>query len=113
MEIGVACVFYKLAHGVNFLICLEVFVMGKFTVYFVLHEVVYAINKTHRNLISWPKEDDIQIIMVDFKTWCGLPSMQGAIDGRHVSIAKPLEPFAEDYFYHKTCRYNIVAQAVC
>ncbi len=39
MEIGVACVFYKLAHGVNFLISLEVFVMGKFTVYFVLHEV--------------------------------------------------------------------------
>ncbi len=107
-----ACVIYKLAHGVSFLICLELFVMGKFMVFFFFHEVVYAINKTYRNFISWPKENDIQIIMVDFKTWCGLPSMQGAIDGRHVSIAKPLEPFDEDYFYHKTCGYNIVAQAV-
>jgi hypothetical protein len=38
--------------------------------------------------------------------------MQGAIDGTHVSIAKPLRPFVEDYFYHKTCGYNIVAQAI-
>jgi hypothetical protein len=54
----------------------------------------------------------MQTIVVDFKMWCGLPSMQGAIDGTHVSIAKPLRPFVEDYFYHKTCGYTIVAQAV-
>jgi hypothetical protein len=54
----------------------------------------------------------MQTIVVDFKTWCGLSSMQGAIDGTHVSIAKPLGPFAKDYFYHKRCGYNIVAQAV-
>jgi hypothetical protein len=54
----------------------------------------------------------MQTIMVDFKTWCGLLSMQGAINKTYVSIAKPLGPFVEDYFYHKTCGYNIIAQAI-
>jgi hypothetical protein len=38
--------------------------------------------------------------------------MQGAIDGTHVSIVKPLTLFVEDYYYHKTSGLNIVAQAV-
>jgi hypothetical protein len=37
--------------------------------------------------------------------------VQGAIDGTHVFIAKPLTPFAKDYYYHKIGGHNFVAQA--
>jgi hypothetical protein len=92
----VACSIYKLAHGANFLICSNLFDVGKSTIYLVFHEVVYAINKIFKGLISWPKGDDMQTVMIDFQDWHGLLSMQGAIDGTHVSIAKPLTLFAKD-----------------
>jgi len=47
---------------------------------FFLHEVVYAINKTYKSLISWLEGNNMQIVMMDFKTWCGLIFVQGAID---------------------------------
>lgn len=103
------CSIYKLAHGVNFPICSKLLAMGKSTIYLVLHEVVYTINKIFKNLISWPKGDDMQTIMTDFYDWCGLPSVQGAINGRHVFIAKPSTPFVKDYYHHKTSGHNIVA----
>ncbi len=40
--------------------------------------------------------------MEDFKQFCGLPNVQGAIDGTHIIIFKPLTPFSKDYVYHKT-----------
>ncbi len=52
----------------------------------------------------------MQTIMTIFQDWCGLPSVQGAIDGNHVFIAKPSTLFAEDYYYHKTGGHNIIAQ---
>jgi hypothetical protein len=66
IKIKVACSIYKLAHGVNFPICSKLFALGKSTIYLVLHEVVYTINKIFKNLISWPKGDDMQTIMTDF-----------------------------------------------
>jgi hypothetical protein len=42
----------------------------------------------------------MQAMMEKFKQWCGLPLVQGAIDGTHISISKPIH-FPEDYFYHK------------
>jgi hypothetical protein len=35
--------------------------------------------------------------------------VQGAIDGTHISILKPQGDFVEDYYYHNTSDYNIVA----
>jgi hypothetical protein len=35
------------------------------------------------------------------KKWCGLPNIQGAIDGTHVSISKPIIIFPKDYYHHK------------
>jgi hypothetical protein len=36
----------------------------------------------------------------------------GAINGTHISIAKPIIVFLKDYYYHKTRGYDIVAQIV-
>jgi hypothetical protein len=93
------CAIYTLAHGANFLICNKLFAIGKSTT-LVLHEVVDVMNVIFKKLISWPNGVEIQVFMEDFK--CGLPNVQGAIDGTHIIIFKPLTPYPKDYVYHKT-----------
>jgi hypothetical protein len=41
-----------------------------------------------------------------------MPGVVGAIDYTHVHIVKPQILYPEDYFYHKTSGYSIIAQAV-
>ncbi len=53
-----------------------------------------------------PKMEDV---MLEFKKWCGLPSVHSAIDDTHITISKPKLVFAKDYYFHKTRRYSIVA----
>ncbi len=77
-----------------------------------LDEVVMAINLVFRKLIRWPMGDKMQPIMFDFKNWCGMLSKMGALDGTHISIAKPYNVYYKDYFFHKTRGYSVVAQAV-
>jgi hypothetical protein len=50
--------------------------------------------------------------MVGFQEWCHMPGIQGAIDCTHVHIQKPRTLYAEDYYYHKSGSFSIVAQAV-
>jgi len=42
---------------------------------------------------------------------CGIPSVQGAMNGTHISIVKPQGAFVEDCYYHKI-GVNIMAQFV-
>jgi hypothetical protein len=51
-------------------------------------------------------------IMSWFKSFCNLPNVQGAINGTHFSIAKFINLFNENYYYHKIGGYNIVCQIV-
>lgn len=60
-----------------------------------------VINTTFMNKIKWPKGVNMQNMMLDLKDWCGLPSMQGAIDGMRIFIPKPNSPFAKDYYFHR------------
>ncbi len=96
-----SCVIYKLAQGYNFLNCIKLFAIGKSIVSLVLHEFVAKVNIVFWKLISWPMGLDMCTIMNDFKLWCGLPSVQGAIDGTHLLISKPSMPFLKDYYYFK------------
>jgi hypothetical protein len=50
--------------------------------------------------------------MNDFKLWCGLFNVQGAIDGTNLYISKPFMPFSKDYYYLKYGAYFVVAQAM-
>jgi hypothetical protein len=54
----------------------------------------------------------MQDVMTKFKNWCVMPSVVDAIDDSHIAITKLSGAFAEDYYYHKTKGYNIVAQVV-
>jgi hypothetical protein len=50
--------------------------------------------------------------MFDFKNWCGMPNMMGAIDRTHVSITKPFSVYYENHFFHKKKVYSVVAQSM-
>lgn len=50
--------------------------------------------------------------MHEFENWCGLPNIHGAIDETHILIFKLFEPFAKDYYYHKSGGYCVVTQTM-
>jgi hypothetical protein len=56
--------------------------------------------------------DKMQVVMLDFKNWYGMPNVMGVIHGIHICITKPTSNFSKHYYYHKTKGYNIMAQVV-
>jgi hypothetical protein len=52
----------------------------------------------------------MDVVMEDFKQFCGSPIIHEAIDNAHILIFKPLTPYLAYYFYHKMKGYSIVAQ---
>jgi hypothetical protein len=111
VEIWVYCSIYKLAQGVNFLRCSELFAIGKLIVFVILHQFVKAFNFVYMHFITWPWGKEMGIVMEEFKTWCGFLNVQGAIDGTHISIVKTSAYF-ENYYYHKIGGYSVVVQAI-
>jgi hypothetical protein len=111
VQVRVCCCLYKLVQGANFLACSEKFAIGKSTVSVVIREVVCAINFVYSDVVRWPRGAEMRQTMLDFKSWCGMPSVQGTLDCTHIAIAKPPD-FPEDYWYFKTGAYSMVVQAV-
>jgi hypothetical protein len=111
VEVRVCVCLYKLAHGANILTYSEYFAIGRSTVGMCIREVVAAINLVYHGMISWPCGIEMKEVMLDFKSWCGLPSVQGAINCTHFAISKP-PMYAEDYYYFKTSGYSVVGQAI-
>ncbi len=103
---------YKLAQGANILTCSELFSIGHSTIAFVLREVIITINIVFKKFINWPTCDKMQIVMLDFKNWCKMLNIMGAIDGTHINITKLANVFSKDYYYHKTRGYNIIVQVM-
>jgi len=112
VEIWVSCAMYKLAHGVNFLICNELFAIGKSTMSLVLHEFVEVANITFKKLILWPVGAKMNVVMEGFGHLCGLSSVHSAIDGTHIQNLKPKTTFPKDYYYHKKGGYSIIVQSI-
>jgi len=75
IEINVSCAIYKPAHGVNTLTCSELFTIRRSTIALMLHEVVRAINVVFKKLRMWPMGDNMQVVMIEFKNWCGMPNL--------------------------------------
>jgi hypothetical protein len=112
MEVWVTCVIYKLSHGSNLLICSELFVIGRLMMGLVLWKVVRVVIIVFKSLIFWPMGQKMEVVMMEFKDWHGLPNVHGVIDSTHISISKPKLAFAMDYYYHKSGSYSIVAHVV-
>ena len=111
IRVRIVAAIYKLVHRAPLLIVSEFFAIGLSTVSMVLREVVNAINIVFKNEIKWPSREQATINMAEFKEWCSLPGVIGAIDATHFSISKPAQ-FSEDYYYFKTNGYSLVCQAV-
>jgi hypothetical protein len=112
VEIRVTTALYKLAHGVDILTCSELFAIDCSTIGRAIQEVVNSINIVFRSQISWPEGDELLQVMSDFKNWCHMPGVVGAIDCTHVHIVKLRILYPKDYYYHKTGGYSIIAHAV-
>jgi hypothetical protein len=74
--------------------------------------MIIAINIVFKKLKNCPTSDLMQIVMLDFKNWCKMPNIMGAMDGTHINIAKLPNLFLNDYYYHKTRGYDIIVQVV-
>jgi hypothetical protein len=81
----------------------ELFVLSYSIISFVIHDIMQAIIKMLKNLITWLIGNKILIGMRKFKDLCDLLNVHGVINGTYVVIIKPFEPFAKDYFYYKSC----------
>lgn len=90
----------------------ELFVVSYSIISFVIHDIIQAINKMLKNLITWPIGNKMLIGVRKFKDLCGLLNVHGVINGTHVVIIKPSKPFAKDYFYYKSGGYSVFAQVV-
>jgi hypothetical protein len=77
----------------------------------VLQKVVMVINVMFKKFMTWLVGEKMQVVMMDFKNWVGVPtSMIDVIDNIHIAITKPFCAFAKHYFSHKTWNYSIVTQ---
>jgi hypothetical protein len=76
-----------------------------------LHEFVYAMNNTFKKLITRTEGTKMKFVMEDFKVWCELLSIQGAIIGTHISIPKPFY-FLKIYFNFINIRRHFVVVKV-
>jgi hypothetical protein len=112
IEIQIIVALYKLAHGVNILTYSELFAIGRSTIGRAIREVVNSVNVVFRSQISWPQGDELLQVMSDFKSWYHMPAVVGAIDCTHIYLVKPCILYPEDYYYHKSGGYSILAQAV-
>jgi hypothetical protein len=107
-----SCAIYKLAQGGKFLICSELFAIGRSIIAFVFQKIVRAINVVFKRLKMWHAGDKMQVVMTKFKNWCGTRIVVGAIDDTHIAITNPSGAFVKDDYYHKTKGYTVVAQAM-
>jgi hypothetical protein len=66
-------------------------------------------NVVFKKLITWPTGAKKATVMENFRQSYGLLNVCGAIDDTHIINFKPIAPFLEDYYYHKTRGYSIQA----
>jgi hypothetical protein len=92
--------------------CSELFAFDQSTVFLIIHEAVLMIDVVFKKINYWSNGNKMLIVMHEFKDWCGLPNIHGAIGRTHIAICKPSKPFVEDYYYHKSGGYSVVAQAM-
>jgi hypothetical protein len=107
-SIKVACSFYKLAHGLEYLQCNELFAIGKSTIHLMLREFVHVINDVFKAQLQWIECERLFQIMQGFKELLGLPCIQGAINAIQIHIHKPMVAIrARDYYSFKLKAYSL------
>ena len=111
-QIWVCATLYKLAHGASFHTVSKMFEIGRSIDGLVTREVVRVINIIFKDLISWLTGERMRNKMLEFRNFCSMPSVYGAIDYTNIAIHKLGGQYCEDYYYHKSGGYSICVQVV-
>jgi hypothetical protein len=56
-------------HGSNLLTCGQMFAINKSIVDLIICKVVKTINIMFKSLISWPKGQNMEVVILKFKYW--------------------------------------------
>ena len=106
----VAIALWRLAVGSSFRAIAAYFDVGKSTCVKITKEFCQALNRLSRNYIQFPVgSDETARAIALFQDDCRFPHAIGAVDGTHIEIIAPKEPF--DYF-DRHHRYSVIMQAV-
>lgn len=68
--------------------------------------IIQAIKHLQKD--AWHFETKLEEVMFRFKSLCGLPIIHGTLDGTHFPIAKHVDIFNEDYYYHINEGYTTI-----
>ncbi|XP_045174633.2 uncharacterized protein LOC123535934 [Mercenaria mercenaria] len=71
----------------------------------------YFCNSLCTRFIVWPKEDEKQMILLNFPEKKGFPGVLGAVDGTHISVTPPKD--REGDYINRKGFHSVVQQAVC
>jgi hypothetical protein len=106
----VAIALWRLAGGASFRTIATHFDVAKSTCVTITKEFCKALNRLVGNYIKFPSNRDETAKAISlFQDDCKIPQAVGAIDGTHIEIIAPDEPF--DYF-DRHHRYSVTMQAV-
>ena len=106
----VAIALWRLAGGGSFRDIATNFDVGKSSCVTITKEFCRALNRPSRKFIKLPVNcrDTTRAIAL-FQDECKIPQVVGAIDGTHIEVLAPENPF--DYF-DRQHRYSVIMQAV-
>ena len=97
----IAIVLHWLAQASSFSELAVLYAIGKSTVVSIVHEGVMIFRaRLVSEVIRFPTGHELDQVMVDFETLCGLPCCAGALDGTFMPMRKPTE-FGDTYFCYK------------
>ncbi len=109
VQFWVSCAIYKLVQGV-FLFVVS-FLQWENWQCFLFYVSLFTLSiLCIEGLTSW-LQGLLWSLSWKSSNMCGIPSMQGAMNGTHISLVKPQGAFVEDYYYHKI-GVSIMAQFV-
>ncbi|KAL2642014.1 hypothetical protein R1flu_009601 [Riccia fluitans] len=107
-----AAVIFKLATGQNYFHIGERFGIGSSTVQEMMYNVVLAINRElGGRFMLWPRGQAMKRVSKKFYRKCGLPNIQGAIEGTQIRVRAPKKDTSQ-YFNRKQF-HSLLMQAVC
>jgi hypothetical protein len=118
VELKVAAVLYKLAHGTTNSVISDMFGIGACTVSNILREFVTAVLAILKpTYVRWPTiRAELKKLADGFECLRGIPRVVGAIDGSHIPIIAPRE-WPADYYnrkgYHSILLQGIVDSNSC
>ena len=78
------------------------FAIGKFTGHLVLREFFCLVNEVCMRQIRRPEGLALTQKLFNFKDFCGLPAIHGAMDVTQIHLHKPHGPFADEYYAYKS-----------